>query len=95
VIKHASATEARFGTELGDREFALILEDNGKGFSVAPEAGEPSLTRSQDRIFGGHGLKNMSIRAQEAGGRLEITSQPGRGTRLVLRIPLPPLPANA
>ncbi len=94
VIKHASATEARFGLELGDGEFALILEDNGKGFSGAAEPGENGAEPSRDRIFSGNGLKNMSSRAQEARGRLEISSQPRHGTRLVLRIPFTPSPSK-
>jgi signal transduction histidine kinase len=90
VIKHASATEARFGLELTDTELAFILEDNGKGFPM--DAHSPSL--SEGRLISGRGMKNLSARLQEVGGRLEITSEPGRGTRLALRIPRVPTPAK-
>jgi signal transduction histidine kinase len=86
VLKHASATEASLAAEISDAEFCLILEDNGKGFSGYPKSSE--ATSASDRIVSGHGLENMAARAQDAGGTLEIDSQPGHGTRLTLRIPL-------
>lgn len=90
VTKHSAATEAWFRLELSDTEFAFILEDNGKGISedtVSP-------TKSGDRLISGRGMKNLSTRLQEVGGRLEITSQPGSGTRLALRIPRAPKSAK-
>jgi signal transduction histidine kinase len=86
VAKHASATEARLAVEISDAEFSLILEDNGKGFSGSPKSG----ASTPNRILSGHGLENMAARAHDAGGTLEIDSQPEHGTRLILRVPLPP-----
>ena len=37
---------------------------------------------------GGHGLVGMRERARLLGGRLEISSAPERGTRVVARVPI-------
>ena len=49
----------------------LTIEDDGVGFDA-----ETVETR-------GHGLKNMEARVRKLGGRLEVTSEPGHGTRIV------------
>lgn len=50
----------------------LTISDDGKGFDVVVAATK------------GSGLENMRKRAAEAGGTLEIQSEPGQGTRLTL-----------
>ena len=35
----------------------------------------------------GHGLSNMTLRAQAVGGRVEIASQPMKGTTVTARFP--------
>ena len=40
------------------------------------------------RKSGGMGIHNMEQRAQRLGGRLEIISSPGAGTRIKAEIPL-------
>ena len=54
-------------------EVTLIVEDEGTGFNY----GDPVRRR--------HGLKNLTARANQMGGRLCITSIPGQGTRLMLK----------
>jgi signal transduction histidine kinase len=58
----------------------LSVEDNGVGF--APEQAETS------RENGHMGLPLLAELAEEAGGRLDIHSQPGAGTLLVLEVPV-------
>lgn len=60
-------------TEAGG-EVTLIVEDEGAGFNY----GDPVRRR--------HGLKNLTARANQMGGRLCITSIPGQGTRLMLKL---------
>jgi signal transduction histidine kinase len=57
----------------------LVAEviDVGRGFGVDTAAGV--------------GQSSMRERAQIIGGELQIGSKPGRGTRVSLRVPLPPL----
>jgi signal transduction histidine kinase len=77
VQKHAraSSVEARLTTQNG--VLRLAISDNGVGF--APGRGtEP----------GHRGLRNMSERAQSLGGRLSLESAPGKGTSVVIEVPI-------
>lgn len=76
VRKHAHASS--IWINLGQEEGAITLEvrDNGAGFLL-----------DQVHTRRGRGLENMRERAAELGGRLEMESVPGRGTRLVASMP--------
>ncbi|MCX6896696.1 MAG: triple tyrosine motif-containing protein, partial [Verrucomicrobia bacterium] len=78
VCKHSCATEVWFRVTAPLPLLELIIEDNGAGFS--PASGNP----------GGDGLRNMRARLANLGGECRIESKPGAGTRLCLRIKLPP-----
>jgi signal transduction histidine kinase len=64
------------------RQLIGEVKDDGCGF--LPQA--PDQERSKGR--GGNGLPNMRERAAHVGGRLEISSSPGAGTRVVLIMPI-------
>lgn len=76
VVRHAGATEVWLRMALQDRQFRIVIEDNGKGFSgaIMPE--------------GSDGLRNLHQRMNELRGRLEIASQLGKGTAVSLITPL-------
>lgn len=76
-LKHAEATKliVILHAEIGEAE--LIITDNGKGFQ------SESLN---DR--GGMGLGNIRERTQALGGQVSISSEPGRGTEVRVRVPL-------
>jgi signal transduction histidine kinase len=81
VRKHAGASRAWVHFEgTGDRT-RIIVEDDGGGFDLALVTGEGQ------RYFG---LQIMRERATSVGGSLELDSQPGKGTRVVIRVPRPP-----
>ncbi|MBX3271927.1 MAG: response regulator [Sandaracinaceae bacterium] len=71
----------------GER-FVLVIEDDGPGMS------RETLERAFDRYFttkdAGTGLGLAMVRdtVHEAGGRVEVRSQPGRGTRFEVALPL-------
>lgn len=69
AAKHATATELKVIVERKVNQVHLRVCDDGVGFD--PE--------QIDRLLG-HGLSNMSLRAQSVGGRLEVESEPMRGT---------------
>ncbi len=81
VARHSQASEAwlRLGVETGF--FFITIEDNGKGFLVKNGARQ------------GNGLGNMRQRLESLGGRCELASQPGRGTKLTFILPLKPPPS--
>jgi len=57
----------------------LVVEDDGKGF--APEAAATRQAR------GHFGMTLLADAAADSGGRLDIDSTPGQGTRVVLEVP--------
>ncbi|MCS6773960.1 MAG: sensor histidine kinase [Thermoflexales bacterium] len=81
VIRHSNASCASVvlvcrSTENAQRDcLRLEISDNGKGIGAV-------TTES------GHGLSNMRERAALLGGKLEVISAPGQGTRVVLNLPL-------
>ena len=77
VRRHSGARHAR--VELGVEGEALYAEvrDDGRGF-------DPGLTR-----WAGVGRHSMRQRALGLGGEVELWSEPGRGTRVLCRVPLP------
>jgi two-component system NarL family sensor kinase len=79
VAKHAQADQVTVTLARAGEALSLIIEDDGVGFDPAiPVAAGPS---------GGFGLAGMRERAALLGGKLLITSRPGQGTRLEIRIP--------
>jgi len=77
TARHASASRATVGLALEDDELRMWVTDTGRGF-------DPDEVRSRDH----QGLINMRDRALSMGGRLEIDSGPGRGTRIIVHVPL-------
>lgn len=76
IVKHAAATEVQIHLALESGQLKLDIRDNGQGF--APKA---------DSAFG-NGLLNMKDRLTRIGGQFEISSAPGKGTCIHLRIPV-------
>ncbi len=76
LVRYARAKKVT--VELRARSGWVFLEicDNGVGFD-----------REKARLSGGMGLFNMEQRAHQVGGRLEITSSPGVGTKILAEIP--------
>jgi PAS domain S-box-containing protein len=75
VARHAEATSICTTLFEDNDELVLTVKDDGKGF-CEPEAGT-SL-----------GLLGMKERAQACGGDVQVSSSPGQGTTVSVRIPL-------
>ena len=75
-LKHASATQVAVRLQALDGEVLLEVQDNGSGFDV------------DGAERGGFGISSMRQRAAGMGGRLEIETKPGQGTRVRLYAPL-------
>jgi PAS domain S-box-containing protein len=81
VAKHARARRATVVQHIEDTHLSITVEDDGRGFDVAralPDA----------RALTGFGLFAIRERLAHFGGSLEIRSQPGRGTAVVLSVPI-------
>jgi signal transduction histidine kinase len=64
-----------------DTSVSVVVEDDGLGFDLK------TVAESKDKSRG-LGLLGMRERAALLGGKATIESQPGRGTRVAVEIPL-------
>jgi signal transduction histidine kinase len=77
AAKHSSTRRIAVHVEARPTEMTVSVEDSGRGF------------RPQDATSSGHlGLAMMRRRVEELHGTLDIESEPGRGTRVVARLPV-------
>ncbi len=76
VARHANASRVDITWQQETDEIILLIVDDGRGFDP--------LTSRPDRSFG---LLGMSERARDLSGKLNISSQPHEGTRILLRFP--------
>jgi signal transduction histidine kinase len=82
TAKHARASTVNLSLEITDRWVRLRVADNGAGFLVET-AGNRTMS---------FGLAGMRERAGLLGGTLTTRSAPGRGTSIVLRLPVTETP---
>ena len=75
VRKHAQAATVTTLLEQENGTFRLTISDDGVGFD-------------QTQPTAGQGLGNMRERVGALGGRLDVTSAKGEGTRLTIELPL-------
>jgi PAS domain S-box-containing protein len=77
LVRYARAKKVTVDLQTRSNWVILDICDNGVGFEL-----------EYARNGGGMGIQNMEQRARRLGGRLEITSSPGAGTRIKAEIPL-------
>ena len=81
VIRHAQASHATLNINFSEQEIKMEINDDGVGF-VIPKS-------PTDFAPNGHfGLLGMRERSELIGGRLEVQSEAGAGTRLSIRLPV-------
>lgn len=76
IGKHSRARHVSVSLWATNDRALLEISDDGRGFDV-----------SATRLTLGHGLSNMETRASNAGGELEISSEPGQGTTVLAWVP--------
>jgi signal transduction histidine kinase/ligand-binding sensor domain-containing protein len=79
AVRHGRPTRIRVRVAYTGRDTSLEVWDDGRGFDTAGDGAE-----------GGLGLRGMRERVAEAGGVVEVTSGPGRGTLLRATVPNSP-----
>ncbi len=79
--KHAEGSRAWVTVEFGNAKVVLTVKDDGKGFV---------LTKGIDYLpFSGKlGLIGIQERAQRIGGKLTLQSKPGKGTTVIVEVPI-------
>jgi PAS domain S-box-containing protein len=81
VVKHANAATAKISLVRIDNELHITVEDNGDGFDVSILDGQPGRQK-------GFGVLSIRERLRHIGGRFEIQSTSGNGTKVTLVAPL-------
>lgn len=82
IVKHANATEVHLRLAILPGAFQLTIEDNGDGSSPPPQP-PPAVSRPVH-----HGLEGTKERIESLGGKCAFDSAPGRGTRVILTVPV-------
>jgi signal transduction histidine kinase len=77
IIRHSHASQADVVLKRSDGEITGCLKDDGVGFEVGSSINGHRL-----------GLRGMRERIENAGGKLDIQSSPGKGTRISFTLPL-------
>jgi signal transduction histidine kinase len=74
VVRHAKATSGRVSLRKRGRDVRFEIADDGIGFVT------------HDEPHRGLGLHHIAARVQKLGGRLQLTSRPAKGSRIVVHI---------
>jgi PAS domain S-box-containing protein len=80
VQRHSGASEASITVECQEAECRVTISDNGKGFKLPQQLSEFA---GQGKL----GLTGMAERVRLIGGELEVGSQIGKGTKIIVRAP--------
>jgi len=81
IVKHSQAARAEITVRHEPDHLAVSVADNGRGFDAA-------RVRYADAAHLGTGITGMEERSRLMGGEFEISSQPGGGTCIRIRIPV-------
>jgi nitrate/nitrite-specific signal transduction histidine kinase len=79
VRQHAAAQNVRVALDTNSAQARVRVEDDGHGFY---------LSRLLSPEYSHYGLRTMRERAHAVGGTFRIESMPGKGTRIIVHVPL-------
>jgi signal transduction histidine kinase len=77
VARHSDASNVTATLQLSHGHIHLSISDNGKGFDIIAYGQKKTL-----------GLLGMKERAVMIGGKLDIQSEPGKGTTITITVPV-------
>jgi signal transduction histidine kinase len=80
AAKHAAARNVTVRLSAGEHDLVVTVGDSGPGFTHRQE----EAAREAHHV----GLDLLRRRVREVGGRLRVESQPGKGTRIIARLPI-------
>ncbi|APY12637.1 histidine kinase [Seonamhaeicola sp. S2-3] len=81
AIKYADSSHILVSLSSSKNILSIVIDDNGKGFN-------PDKVEKVKKGDGGMGMTFMKERIKYINGRLFLHSEPGKGTRVTLNIPL-------
>jgi PAS domain S-box-containing protein len=80
IRKHADANNVFVSLVAASPQIVLTIEDDGKGFDVDKRLEALTLEKRM-------GLRSMKERVSLLGGEMRIESHPGKGAKIILRVP--------
>ena len=80
VVKHAGVGEVTVTLTQDSAWVKIEVSDDGNGFDAVTALTSPAGQN--------HGLRQAQRRVEFYGGRLDIESSPGQGTRVIIKVPL-------
>ena len=86
AVRHSNAQTVELDVNYKEREVILRVSDDGCGFD-----GQPAAEGTSDH----YGITTMRERAEQVGGRVVISSVPGRGTTVEATVPMTPVLAES
>ncbi len=81
AVRHSGAGRVEIHLEVSDGRLLGEVADDGSGV-------DPAAVEAAPHDGSGRGLASLRYRADALGGRLEIDTAPGAGTRVRLEMPL-------
>lgn len=81
IGKHADASHMSVAVRQNGHFVSFAIQDDGKGF-------DPEKTGEQSGTERSLGLTAMDERARMLGGALQVSSDPGKGTKIAVQIPM-------
>ena len=88
ALKHGRPSRVRVDMQAGPAQFEIRVEDNGCGFDPDAIASAASNAGPLPGRRIGNGLRNLRQRLADTGGQCRVESRPGRGTTVILTVPL-------
>jgi signal transduction histidine kinase len=81
VVKHAQARKVKVSVHRANGDVRVSVEDDGVGFDPV----DVTSSAAQTARFG---LFSVRQRLEQLGGVIEIASEPGRGSKILMTAPL-------
>jgi PAS domain S-box-containing protein len=85
VARHSQATRVSVSLQEHGSELLIAIEDNGSGLPATPSSADLSQHL---------GIESMRQRAAILGGELQLVSEPQRGLKVLVRLPVRRVPAT-
>jgi signal transduction histidine kinase len=82
ALKHAESDNIWIKLEQTKNQLILEIGDDGKGFLIR------NLKNNVESVLSQNGVENIRVRTQLLNGALEVISNEGSGTRVIITVPL-------
>jgi two-component system sensor histidine kinase DegS len=82
ILNHAKAKNVLIQVEYSEDDVEILIEDDGVGFTIN------DIQNLKGEEGSGFGISVMRERVYLFSGRLDVNSEPGKGTRIFVKVPI-------